>query len=85
MGQCGGRVRSNGDGTTHTITGLTDGVEYTVRIIAVNGVGEGDPSGEATGNADRNHAAGAFLRLREWRDPDHDLQRNPGRGLDSRC
>ena len=36
-------------GTTHTITGLTDGVEYTVRIIAVNDVGDGPPSGEATG------------------------------------
>ena len=30
-------------GTTHTITGLTDGVEYTVRVMAVNDVGEGPP------------------------------------------
>ena len=36
-------------GTTHTITGLTDGVEYTVRVIATNGVGDGPPSSEATG------------------------------------
>ena len=36
-------------GTTHTITGLTDGVEYAVRIIAVNDVGDGPPSDEATG------------------------------------
>ena len=36
-------------GTTHTITGLTDGVEYTVRVIAVNDLGDSDPSGEATG------------------------------------
>ena len=35
--------------TTHTITGLTDGVEYTVRVIATNGVGDGPPSAEATG------------------------------------
>ena len=35
--------------TTHTITGLTDGVEYAVRIIAANDVGEGPPSDEATG------------------------------------
>ena len=33
---------------THTITGLTDGVEYTVRVIAVNDVGDGPPSDEAT-------------------------------------
>ena len=36
-------------GTTHTITGLTDGVEYAVRIIAANGVGDGPSSTEATG------------------------------------
>ena len=35
--------------TTHTITGLTDGVEYTVRVIATNDVGDGAPSDEATG------------------------------------
>ena len=34
---------------THTITGLTDGVEYAVRIIAVNDIGDGPPSDEATG------------------------------------
>ena len=38
-------------GTTHTITGLTDGVEYAVRVIAVNDVGDGPPSDEATGTA----------------------------------
>ena len=36
-------------GTAHTITGLTDGVEYTVRVKAVNDVGEGPPSAEASG------------------------------------
>ena len=36
-------------GTTHTITGLTDGVEYAVRVIAVNDIGDGPPSDEATG------------------------------------
>ena len=34
-------------GTTYTINGLTDGVEYTVRVIAVNAVGDGTPSAEA--------------------------------------
>ena len=33
---------------THTITGLTDGMEYTVRVIAVNDAGDGPPSVEAT-------------------------------------
>ena len=36
-------------GTTHTITSLTGGVEYTVRVRAVNDVGEGSPSAEASG------------------------------------
>ena len=36
-------------GATHTITGLTDGVGYAVRIIAVNDVGDGPPSDEAMG------------------------------------
>ena len=36
-------------GTTHTITGLTEGVEYTVRVMTVNDVGEGAPSSEASG------------------------------------
>ena len=34
-------------GTTHTITGLTGGVEYTVRVSAINGVGEGPASSDA--------------------------------------
>ena len=36
---------------THTITGLTDGVEYAVRVIAANYVGDGPPSDEATGTS----------------------------------
>ena len=36
-------------GTTHIINGLTDGVEYTVRVLASNEVGDGDPSSEETG------------------------------------
>ena len=37
------------NGTTYTITGLTDSVEYTVRVRAVNDVGDGLPSAEASG------------------------------------
>ena len=36
-------------GTTHTVTGLTEGVEYNVRVIAVNTVGDGPSSVEASG------------------------------------
>ena len=36
-------------GTTHTITGLTGGVEYAVRVIATTVVGDGPASVEATG------------------------------------
>ena len=33
---------------THTISDLKDGTEYTVRVIATNGAGDGAPSAEAT-------------------------------------
>ena len=36
-------------GTTYTITGLTGGVEYSVRVAAINSVGDGPASSEATG------------------------------------
>ena len=36
-------------GTTHTITGLTGGVEYAVRVIATNTAGDGPASAEAAG------------------------------------
>ena len=36
-------------GAPHTIDGLTGGVKYAVRVIAVNAVGDGTPSAEATG------------------------------------
>ena len=35
-------------GTSHVITGLTDGVQYAVRVIASKGDADGDPSGEVT-------------------------------------
>ena len=36
-------------GTTHTVTGLTGGVEYAVRVVATNDVGHGPASTEAKG------------------------------------
>ena len=38
-------------GTTHTITGLTGGVEYAVRVMATNDEGDGPASTEARGTA----------------------------------
>ena len=35
-------------GTSHVITGLTDGVEYAMRVVAHKGDADGDPSGEVT-------------------------------------
>ena len=40
--------KATATGTTHTITGLTDGTPYTVRIIATNQVGNGEPTPEST-------------------------------------
>ena len=39
---------ANVKGTSHVITGLTDGVEYAVRVVARKGDAAGDPSGEVT-------------------------------------
>ena len=40
---------SAGERYKATLTGLTDGTEYTVRVIAANSNGDSGPSGEATG------------------------------------
>ena len=41
--------RTTVTGTTHTITGLTGGVEYAVRVMATNDAGDGPASTEARG------------------------------------
>ena len=66
---------------THTITGLTDGVEYAVRVIAVNDVGDGPPSDEATGTPRETTPPEAFDRYGRRDDADPDLRRGPGRGI----
>ena len=40
---------SAGDRYKATLTGLSDGTEYTVRVVAANASGDSDPSGETTG------------------------------------
>ena len=50
-------------GTIHTITELTDGVEYSVRVLATNGVGDSPPSVEKTGTP-RETKAPEMVRLR---------------------
>ena len=40
---------SAGDRYKETISGLSDGTQYTVRVIAANSSGDGDPSSELTG------------------------------------
>ena len=40
---------ANIKGASHVITGLTDGTEYAVRVIARKGDDDSDPSGEITG------------------------------------
>ena len=39
---------ANVNGTSHVITGLTDGVEYAMRVVAHKGDADGNPSGEVT-------------------------------------
>ena len=45
----GNRQATVTSGTQHTITGLANGTEHTVRVTAVNGTGAGAPSDEAKG------------------------------------
>ena len=50
-------------GTAHTITGLSDGVEYSVRVSAVNDIGQGPPSAEASGTPQKEAIWSATLTV----------------------
>ena len=65
---------------THTITGLTDGVEYAVRVIAVNDVGDGPPSDEATATP-RETTPPELDGNGRRDDADPDIRRGPEREL----
>ena len=66
----GNRQTTVSNGTTHTITGLTNSTAYTIRVTATNGTGDGAPSTEATGTpaavtlaASEVSASGATLTI----------------------
>ena len=67
-------------GTTHTITGLTGGVEYAVRVIATNTIGNSPASTEVAGTPGRNRV-GTDQRTREQcaHRPAHHQRDAPGR------
>ena len=56
-------VLPKGDSTSHAITGLTNGTEYTVRVIATNAVADGPPSDEAMGTPMSSDATLTALAL----------------------
>ncbi len=53
-------------GTTASITGLTNGTQYTLRVRATNGVGDGPWSGLAQGTPSAVPEAPAGLVIRTW-------------------
>ena len=68
-------------GTIRTITGLTDGVEYSVRVLATNGVGDSPPSVEQTGTPRGDQGAGNGKTQGGRSDPESIVRRGPGRGV----
>ena len=59
--------RATVTGTTHTITGLTGGVEYAVRVMATNGAGAGPASARGEGHS-RSREQRAHRPARHQRD-----------------
>ena len=68
-------------GTTHTITGLTDGVEYRVRVMGMNDVGEGLPSAERSGIPRETRAPEKVIPRVNGGHSESAVRRGPGRGV----
>ena len=68
-------------GTIHTITGLTAGVEYSVRVLATNGVGDSPPSVERTGTPRETKTPENGKTQGGRSDPESVVRRGPGRGV----
>ena len=51
-------------GTSHTVTGLTDGVEYTFRVFAVNSAGDSSATDDESGISQGNHGSHRLVRNR---------------------
>ena len=66
-------------GTSHVISGLTDGTEYAVRVIANGDGAESDPSGEVTAMPRGDHPSRAFVGLGGRGQAHPDLRRSAGR------
>ena len=66
-------------GTNHTIDGLTEGVEYTVRVMGTNQFGEG-PASAGKNAVPRETRAPEVVRVQSGRgNPDSAVQRGSGR------
>ena len=68
-------------GTGHTIAGLTDGVEYSVRVIAANEAGDSPPSTEQTGTPNETVPPVLSEASVDGSGVDSHLQRGPRREL----
>ena len=66
---------ANVKGTSHVITGLTDGTEYAVRVMARKGDDDSGPSAEVTATPQETVPSRALVGRGERRHADHHVQR----------
>ena len=70
--------KSNVKGTSHVITGLTDGTAYSVRVMALKGDDDSDPSGGGNRHAAGDGRAHSLFGRGGRALADHHLQRGAG-------